>query len=65
MGNLLGPKYILYSYMDPLGLVLLVGGGRGLLKRACSSASKKILTPLTTKRARNDSALSTPRFVWV
>ena len=28
MGTTLGPKYIPYTYMDPLGLRLSIGGGR-------------------------------------
>ena len=28
MGTPLGPKYIPYTYMDPLGLRLSIGGGR-------------------------------------
>ena len=28
MGTPLGPKYIPYTYMDPLGIMAHVGGGR-------------------------------------
>ena len=31
MGTALGPKYIPYTYMDPLGLMLLMLAGGGML----------------------------------